>query len=138
METVDYLVDMAVHQAKMQEKMLDELKNAKRKEVPIMKISEMTTANFADFVNAAGDSICNIMQNESVSALFSQDEKRSPIRWMADAAKVLFGPCREDVFAVIGAMHGKSAFEIAQQNILLTLRQLRSVYEDLKAADIPE
>lgn len=138
METVDYLVDMAVHQAKMQEKMLDELKNAKRKEVPIMKISEMTTANFADFVNAAGDSICNIMQNESVSALFSQDEKRSPIRWMADAANVLFGPCREDVFAVIGAMHGKSAFEIAQQNILLTLGQLRSVYEDLKSADIPE
>ena len=78
------------------------------------------------------------MQNESVSALFASDGKRSPIRWMADAAKVLFGHCREDVFAVIGAMHGKSAFEIAQQNILLTLRQLRSVYEDLKAADIPE
>ena len=113
-------------------------KNVKRKDEPLMKISEMTTANFADFVNAAGDSICNIMQNESVSALFVSDGKRSPIRWMADAAKVLFGPCREDVFAVIGAMHGKSADEIAQQNILLTLGQLRSVYEDLKAADIPE
>lgn len=138
METVDYLVDMAVHQAKMQEKMLDELKNAKRKEVPIMKISEMTTANFADFVNAAGDSICNIMQNESVSALFTSDGKRSPIRWMADVSKVLFGPCREDVFAVIGAMHGKSADEIGKQNILVTLGQLRSVYEDLKSADIPE
>ena len=137
METVDYLVDMAVHQAKMREKMLDELENVKERKTT-MKISEMTTANFADFVNAAGDSICNIMQNESVSALFAADGKRSPIRWMADAAKVLFGSCREDVFAVIGAMHGKSADEIAQQNILLTLGQLRSVYEDLKSADIPE
>ena len=114
------------------------MKNVKRKDEPLMKISEMTTANFADFVNAAGDSICNIMQNESVSALFVSDGKRSPIRWMADAAKVLFGPCREDVFAVIGAMHGKSADEIGKQNILVTLGQLRSVYEDLKAADIPE
>ena len=137
METVDYLVDMAVHQAKMQEKMLDELENVKERK-NTMKISEMSTANFADFVNAAGDSICNIMQNESVSALFASDEKRSPVRWMFDAAKVLFGSCREDVFAVIGAMHGKSADEIAQQNILLTLGQLRSVYEDLKSADIPE
>lgn len=137
METVDYLVDMAVHQAKMQEKMLDELENVKERK-NTMKISEMTTANFADFVNAAGDSICNIMQNESVSALFASDGKRSPIRWMADAAKVLFGPCREDVFAVIGAMHGKSADEIGKQNILVTLGQLRSVYEDLKSADIPE
>lgn len=137
METVDYLVDMAVHQAKMQEKMLDELKNVKERKIT-MKISEMTTANFADFVNAAGDSICNIMQNESVSALFASDGKRSPIRWMADAAKVLFGPCREDVFAVIGAMYGKSADEIGKQNILVTLGQLRSVYEDLKSADIPE
>lgn len=137
METVDYLVDMAVHQAKMQEKMLDELENVKERK-NTMKISEMSTANFADFVNAAGDSICNIMQNESVSALFASDGKRSPIRWMADAAKVLFGPCREDVFAVIGAMHGKSADEIGKQNILVTLGQLRSVYEDLKSADIPE
>ena len=137
METVDYLVDMAVHQAKMQEKMLDELENVKERK-NTMKISEMSTANFADFVNAAGDSICNIMQNESVSALFASDGKRSPIRWMADAAKVLFGPCRDDVFAVIGAMHGKSADEIARQNILVTLGQIRSVYEDLKSADIPE
>ena len=137
METVDYLVDMAVHQAKMQHKMLDELGNVKERK-NTMKISEMTTANFADFVNAAGDSICNIMQNESVSALFASDGKRSPIRWMADAAKVLFGPCRDDVFAVIGAMHGKSADEIGKQNILVTLGQLRSVYEDLKSADIPE
>lgn len=137
MATVDFLVDMAVHQAKMQEKMLDELENVKERK-NTMKISEMTTANFADFVNAAGDSICNIMQNESVSALFASDGKRSPIRWMADAAKVLFGPCRDDVFAVIGAMHGKSADEIGKQNILVTLGQLRSVYEDLKSADIPE
>ena len=137
MKTVDYLVDMAMHQAEMQEKMLDELENVKERK-NTMKISEMTTANFADFVNAAGDSICNIMQNESVSALFTSDGKRSPIRWMADAAKVLFGPCRDDVFAVIGAMHGKSADEIGKQNILVTLGQLRSVYEDLKSADIPE
>lgn len=132
------LAYQVAEQAEYMHEQLAKMSNAKRKEVPIMKISEMTTANFADFVNAAGDSICNIMQNESVSSLFSQDEKRSPVRWMFDAAKVLFGSCREDVFAVIGAMHGRSADEIAQQNILLTLGQLRSVYEDLKAADIPE
>lgn len=132
------LAYQVAEQAEYMNEQLAKIRNAKRKEVRIMKISEMTTANFADFVNAAGDSICNIMQNESVSALFTSDGKRSPIRWMADAAKVLFGPCREDVFAVIGAMHGKSADEIAQQNILLTLGQLRSVYEDLKSADIPE
>lgn len=134
----DYISQIIDEDLQRKRQYEEAMKNVKRKDEPLMKISEMTTANFADFVNAAGDSICNIMQNESVSALFASDGKRSPIRWMADAAKVLFGPCREDVFAVIGAMHGKSAFEIAQQNILVTLGQLRSVYEDLKSADIPE
>lgn len=134
----DYISQIIDEDLQRKRQYEEAMKNVKRKDEPLMKISEMTTANFADFVNAAGDSICNIMQNESVSALFASDGKRSPIRWMADAAKVLFGPCREDVFAVIGAMHGKFADEIGKQNILVTLGQLRSVYEDLKAADIPE
>lgn len=43
-----------------------------------MNISEMTTATFADFVNASGDHIANIMQNERVAALFSDTEKQVP------------------------------------------------------------
>lgn len=103
-----------------------------------MKISEMTTATFADFVNASGDHIANIMQNERVAALFSDTEKKSPIRFMADAASVLMGECREDVFAVLGAINGKSVNDIAQQNILVTIGQLRKIYKDIKEADIPE
>ena len=103
-----------------------------------MKLSEMTTTNFADFINAAGDSIGNIMQNEQVSALFAPDENRSPIRWMANAAKVLCGPCRNDILNVLGAMFGKTAEEIGNQSFLVTLGQIRSVYADLKTADIPE
>lgn len=61
-----------------------------------MNISEMTTATFADFVNASGDHIANIMQNERVAALFSDTENKSPIRFMADAASVLMGDCRKD------------------------------------------
>lgn len=103
-----------------------------------MKISEMTTANFADFVDAAGDHICNIMQNQSVAALFTSTEKKNPMRWITEAAKVLCGPCRQDVFAVLGAVYGKTAEEVAHQNILTTLAELRYIYEDVKSADVPE
>lgn len=103
-----------------------------------MKISEMTTSNFADFIEAAGDSIANIMQHEQVSRLFTTDENRTPLRWMVDACKALLGPCKADVFTVIGAMQGKTADEVANQNVLVTLGQLRSIYEDMKSADIPE
>lgn len=138
MNTAASLVNMVCEQDKAMQQEYDSMINSYERKIHSMKISEMTTATFADFINAAGDSICNIMQNESVAALFNPDEKRSPARWMFDAAKVLCGACREDVFAVIGAMHGKSAAEVGKQNILVTLGQLRSVYEDLKAADIPE
>lgn len=57
---------------------------------------------------------------------------------MADAASVLMGDCRKDVFAVLGAINGKSADDIAQQNILVTIGQLRKIYKDIKEADIPE
>lgn len=103
-----------------------------------MKITEMTTGNFADFVNASGDHIANILQHESVIALFSDTETKPPIRFMKEAASILFGSCRDDVFAVIGAMNGKTAKEIEDQNILVTFGQLRKVYNDIKAAEIPD
>ena len=124
--------------ASRHETAMQALQDMNRKEEKNMKLSEMTTTNFADFINAAGDSIGNIMQNEQVSALFAPDENRSPIRWMANAAKVLCGPCRNDILNVLGAMFGKTAEEIGNQSFLVTLGQIRSVYADLKTADIPE
>ena len=103
-----------------------------------MKISEMNTATFSDFINAAGDHLANIMQNERVIGMFSGEEKQSPIRFIADAASVLLGECREDVFAVLGAINGKSAEEVGRQNVLVTIGQLRSFYQDIKNAEIPE
>ena len=103
-----------------------------------MKISEMNTTSFADFITASGDHLANILQNEQIIGLFSGGEKKSPIRFVADAASILMGDCREDVFAVLGAINGKSAEDIAQQNILVTIGQLRNIYKDIKEADIPE
>ena len=74
-----------------------------------MKISEMNTTSFADFITASGDHLANILQNEQIIGLFSGGEKKSPIRFVADAASILMGDCREDVFAVLGAINGKSA-----------------------------
>lgn len=132
------LAYQVAEQAECMHEQLAKINNEKRKEVPLMKISEMTTANFADFVDAAGDHICNIMQNQSVAALFSSTEKKNPMRWITEAAKVLCGPCRQDVFAVLGAVYGKTAEEVAHQNILTTLAELRYIYEDVKSADVPE
>ena len=103
-----------------------------------MKISEMNTTTFADFVNASGDHLVNILQNERVMGLFSGEEKKSPLRFVADAASILTGECREDLFAVLGAINGKSAEEVGNQNILVTIGQLRSLYQDIKTAEIPE
>lgn len=102
-----------------------------------MKISEMSTANFADVVTIAGDSLGNILQNEDFVALFTS-EQESPIRWVCHVAKVLCGACRDDIFVVLGAMCGKNPEEIAKQNILTTVGMLRDIYKDVKAAEIPE
>lgn len=138
MNTAASLVNMVCEQAESRQQAYDQMINSYERKIRPMKISEMSTATFADFIDAAGDSICNIMQNDSVAALFNATEARNPVRWMVDAAKVLCGPCRADVFAVIGAMHGVSPDAVAHQNILVTLGQLRSIYEDLKSADVPE
>lgn len=103
-----------------------------------MKISEMTTANFADVVTIAGDSLGNILQNESLMSLFSEDQHVSPVRWAFKMAKVICSSCRDDIFVVLGALCGKTADEIAQQNILHTVAMLRDIYQDIKAAEIPE
>ena len=102
-----------------------------------MKISEMTTATFADVVTIAGDSLCNILQNEDFISLFSQ-EHTSPIRWGFHAAKVVCSSCREDIFVVLGALFGKTPDEVARQNILTTVGMLRGIYQDVKSAEIPE
>lgn len=136
--TFDRLVAQDAAHTEHMHQQLETLSNLKeRKNVP-MKISEMTTANFADFIETAGDSIANIIQNEAVAALFTAEEKRHPLRWMIDAGKVLLGPCKDDTFTVIGAMYGKTAEEIGQQSIHTTLGMLRSIYEDVKSADVPE
>lgn len=103
-----------------------------------MTITEMNTTAFADFINAAGDHIANILQNERVAKLFEESENKSPFRFIADACTLLFGDCREDVFAVIGAVNGMTAEEVGKQNILVTASQLRKLYVDIKAAEIPE
>lgn len=100
-------------------------------------ISTMTTANFADVINAAGDILGNILQDDNIVALFSE-EQDSPVRFVFRAAKVLCGPCRNDVFAVLGAICGKTADEIAKQNILITVGMLRDLYRDVKNAEIPD
>ena len=102
-----------------------------------MKISEMTTANFADVVTVAGDSLGNIMQNEDFVEMFSQ-EQESPIRWGFRMAKILCSSCRNDIFVVLGALCGKSAEEVAKQNILTTIGLLRDIFVDIKAAEIPD
>lgn len=103
-----------------------------------MKISTLNTTSFANFVSTASDNIANIMQDENILALFNSEEKKNPLQWVMSVAKILCGPCRQDVFAIIGALHGKTADEIANQNILVTVGMLRDIYEDIKTADIPE
>ena len=102
-----------------------------------MKISEMSTESFANVVAVAGDSLANIMQNEAFTKLFEQ-ENPSPIRFAFSVAKVLCGSCRDDVFAVLGAISNQPAETIAKQNILRTAAMLRDIYNDIKAAEIPE
>lgn len=103
-----------------------------------MKISTLSTTSFADFINASSDNISNILQDENILSLFNSEEKRNPIQWVLSVAKILCGSCRQDVFSIIGALHGKTADEIAKQNILVTAGMLRDIYEDIKTADIPE
>lgn len=102
-----------------------------------MKITEMTTNNFADVVAVAGDSLGNILQNDAFMKLFSE-ESESPIRWAFNVAKVVCSSCREDIFVVLGALCGKTSEEIASQGILTTAAMLRDIYKDIKAAEIPE
>ena len=73
-----------------------------------------------------------------LAALLLLSRRFKPAKPLGRGASFWAGCGMLALFAVIGAMHGKSADEIGKQNILVTLGQLRSVYEDLKSADIPE
>lgn len=104
-----------------------------------MKITTMSTESFLDFLDKACDNICNVIQNEEFTNLFSDMEaSTNRIVWMFNAAKVICGPCREDIFAILGALSGKTTEDIAKQNLLVTVGMLRDVYQDLKSAEIPE
>lgn len=110
-----------------------------------MKLSELTTEQAVDVLCELTPYVANITgdkalldelgkkfdsKGKSVAELYTYAAKKC-----ATLAPVLLKEHRADVFGILAIVNGTTADEVAKQNILTTILQIRSVFKDKELLD---
>lgn len=98
-----------------------------------MKLSEMNTAQFAECLCEIAPPLCAIAQDEAVAAAMDKAahlDSSKPLvlvfgQMISALIPALLKDHRDDVFAVLAALTGKSVKQLAAQNGLKTIREAR-------------
>lgn len=111
-----------------------------------MKISEMTTERAFETLCIITPYIINISADENLSKILKEKitggKKMSKAEIMVYGAKkvseivpLILKDHKEDVFGVLSALNGKTPDEVAKQNILETMKQVRECANDTDLID---
>ena len=106
-----------------------------------MKLSELTTESAADVLCEITPHLANIATDEELLEELRRtiDKKGAAskaellalgIEKVTKLAPLVLKKRRNDVFGILAALNGKDIGDIAKQNFLVTMRQLREIVKD--------
>ena len=111
-----------------------------------MKISEISTDNAMDVLCELTPYVTNIATDEMLMAELKEaidisgaNTKAEMIaltaRKITKIIPIILKNRKNDVFGIVGVLNGKTIDEIAKQNIIVTMKQIRDIAKDKELLD---
>ena len=111
-----------------------------------MKISEISTERAMDVLCELTPYVTNIVTDEDLvgelkKAIDFKDANTMAEKMALTAGKItkiipiLLKNRKSDVFGIVGVLNGKTIDEIAKQNIIVTMKQIRDIAKDKELLD---
>ena len=111
-----------------------------------MKISEISTERAMDVLCELTPYVTNIVTDETLVAELKEAIDFKEANTMAEkialtAEKItkiipiILKNRKNDVFGIVGVLNGKTIDEIAKQNIIVTMKQIRDIAKDRELLD---
>ena len=111
-----------------------------------MKISEISTDNAMDVLCELTPYVTNIVTDETLVAELKEAIDFKEANTMAEKIALTAGKItkiipiilknrKNDVFGIVGVLNGKTIDEIAKQNIIVTMKQIRDIVKDKELLD---
>lgn len=111
-----------------------------------MKISEISTERAMDVLCELTPYVTNIVTDETLVAELKEAIDFKEANTMAEkialtAEKItkiipiILKNRKNDVFGIVGVLNGKTIDEIAKQNIIVTMKQIRDIAKDKELLD---
>ena len=111
-----------------------------------MKISEISTDNAMDVLCELTPYVTNIVTDETLVAELKEAIDFKDANTMAEkialtAEKItkiipiILKNRKNDVFGIVGVLNNKTVDEIAKQNIIVTMKQIRDIAKDKELLD---
>lgn len=111
-----------------------------------MKISEISTDNAMDVLCELTPYVTNIVTDETLVAELKEAIDFKDANTMAEKMALTAGKItkiipiilknrKNDVFGIVGVLNEKTIDEIAKQNIIVTMKQIRDIAKDKELLD---
>lgn len=111
-----------------------------------MKISEMSTDNAMNVLCELTPYVTNIVTDEDLVGELKKAIDFKDANTMAEKIALTAGKItkiipiilenrKNDVFGIVGVLNGKTIDEIAKQNIIVTMKQIRDIAKDKELLD---
>ena len=111
-----------------------------------MKISEISTDNAMDVLCELTPYVTNIVTDETLVAELKEAIDFKEANTMAEKIALTAGKItkiipillknrKNDVFGIVGVLNEKTIDEIAKQNIIVTMKQIRDIAKDKELLD---
>ena len=111
-----------------------------------MKISEMSTDNAMDVLCELTPYVTNIVTDEALVGELKKAIDFKEANTMAEKMALTAGKItkiipillknrKSDVFGIVGVLNNKTVEEIAKQNIIVTMKQIRDIAKDKELLD---
>lgn len=111
-----------------------------------MKISEISTDNAMDVLCELTPYITNIVTDEDLVGELKKAIDFKEANTMAEKMALTAGKItkiipillknrKSDVFGIVGVLNGKTIDEIAKQNVIVTMKQIRDIAKDKELLD---
>lgn len=111
-----------------------------------MKISEISTDNAMDVLCELTPYVTNIVTDEDLVGELKKAIDFKEANTMAEKMALTAGKItkiipiilknrKNDMFGIVGVLNGKAIDEVAEQNIIVTMKQIRDIAKDKELLD---
>lgn len=111
-----------------------------------MKISKISTDNAMDVLCELTPYVTNIVTDEDLVGELKKAIDFKEVNTMAEKMALIAGKItkiipiilknrKNDMFGIVGVLNGKTIDEVAKQNIIVTMKQIRDIAKDKELLD---